>query len=145
MAVSRTKFLHSCVRVSLQPQAKDNKVPEGYFLDEKELEAIDDKQIIPYEEAQPICILGHTYKDNITGFSGVALSTTQFLHSVERTALQPTKLKADGSLAEAFVFDSPQLTDTKAKSKAPAPLQKNARPGGPGIIAPQHSVPSGRR
>ena len=40
--------------------------------------------------------LGDTAKDSITGFSGVVIATTFWLHGCERLTLQPQKLDKDG-------------------------------------------------
>lgn len=42
---SRSEWLNGCLRYSLQPQAKEaspDKIPESYWLDEGQLEKVDD-------------------------------------------------------------------------------------------------------
>lgn len=146
IAVSRTNFLHSCVRVGIQLPAKlgpkdTNEYPDTLFLDEKQLVPVESKTVIPYTESPDTCKLGDTYEDTITGFTGVAVSVTKFLYAAERTALQPTKLSKEGKPIDSQVFDSDQLKNTKAKSMAPPPKPAGTPVGGPGRIATSHSVP----
>jgi len=85
--------------------------------------------------------LGDQVKDTVTGFKGVAVSKTEFLHGCYRIGVQPKMMK-DGKLEEAKVFDEPQLELVKPK-KVPKGTKKN---GGPAPYAiKQRSVPIRRR
>jgi hypothetical protein len=52
--------------------------------------------------------LGDIARDTITGFTGVVIAKTDWLHSCCRITLQPKELK-DGKPVEAQNFDEPQL------------------------------------
>lgn len=52
--------------------------------------------------------LGDTARDTITGFEGVVVCVSQWLHGCQRLTLQPRELK-DGKPVEACTFDEPQL------------------------------------
>lgn len=51
--------------------------------------------------------LGDLAKDTITGFEGVCIAETQWLHGCRRITLQPRELK-DGKAIESASFDEPQ-------------------------------------
>ena len=135
-ALSKTVFLHGCNRISIEPPGlkADGEPKESYYFDEKRLTPISNKKDppIPYNEPTPMAELGMTYKDDVTGFEGVAISQTFFLYSQERVGIQPTTLH-EGKPIEAQYFDAGQLKVTKAKSKAPT--TKAEVPGGPGDCA----------
>lgn len=52
--------------------------------------------------------LGDVARDTITGFSGVVVCVSKWLHGCERVTLQPQELK-DGKPIEYHSFDRPQL------------------------------------
>jgi len=52
--------------------------------------------------------LGQEVRDNITGFRGVAVCRSEWLHGCERLVVQPP-ISKDGKLPETGVFDEPQL------------------------------------
>ena len=52
--------------------------------------------------------LGDRVKDSITGFTGVAVAQTKWLHGCTRITIQPEQLK-DGKVVEAMTFDEPQI------------------------------------
>lgn len=52
--------------------------------------------------------LGDVAKDTITGFTGVVIAETKWLHGCVRMTLQPTEMK-DGKPIDTMSFDEPQL------------------------------------
>lgn len=52
--------------------------------------------------------LGDYCKDTITGFKGVVVCISKWLHGCERITIQPNKMK-DGKPIEQQTFDAPQL------------------------------------
>lgn len=52
--------------------------------------------------------LGDLAQDTITGFKGVVICVSDWLHGCKRLTLQPEELK-DGKPMESFTFDLPQL------------------------------------
>lgn len=54
------------------------------------------------------CELGRTYKDKVTGLTGVAVCRTEWLGGCVRIGLQ-AKLKEDGRVPKLKEFDEPQL------------------------------------
>lgn len=63
--------------------------------------------------------LGDMVEDSVTGFKGVAIGVTRWLHGCNRIIVQPTGITKDGKIFENQSFDEPQLKVTKrAKVKA---------------------------
>ena len=60
--------------------------------------------------------LGDVAKDTITGFTGVVVARTEWLHGCERLTLQPQTLNKDGEPIESKSFDEPQIELVKAKA-----------------------------
>ena len=52
--------------------------------------------------------LGDTVKDTITGFTGIAISRTEFIHSCNIIEVQP-KIYDENIMTESFYFDEPGL------------------------------------
>lgn len=69
--------------------------------------------------------LGDVAKDSITGFTGVVIGRTKWLHGCVRLTLQPQEMK-DGKPLEPHTFDEPQLV---LVTKAVQPTTGHA--GGP--------------
>lgn len=59
--------------------------------------------------------LGDVARDTITGFTGVVVADTKWLHGCRRLSLQPQELK-DGRPMEGATFDEPQLELVRAKA-----------------------------
>lgn len=53
--------------------------------------------------------LGDKVKDSITGFVGIAVAVTKWIHGCDRIAVQPQGVKEDGQPYEACNFDVLQL------------------------------------
>lgn len=70
--------------------------------------------------------LGDIAKDTITGFTGVVVAITKWLHGCEQIALQPQELNKDGRPFDHQSFDLPQIKLVKS-SVHPS----TARTGGP--------------
>lgn len=56
--------------------------------------------------------LGDRVKDTITGFTGVVICISQWLHGCRRITLQPEQL-INGKMIESQTFDEPQLKVVK--------------------------------
>lgn len=80
--------------------------------------------------------LGATVKCSITGFQGVVIAETRWLHGCLRYLVQPAKLEA-GKIVEAQSFDEPQLIVLKDVKAKPVDLT-----GGPMPNPSRHSTPS---
>lgn len=76
--------------------------------------------------------LGTIVTDSITGFSGVAVSRTEYIHGCARIGVQPKTLH-DGKPIEYQVFDELQMVEN-------VPL--NEELGGPNPVPSARSVPS---
>ena len=59
--------------------------------------------------------LGDLVKDAVTGFSGIAVAKTEWLHGCKRITVQPQHLEK-GKIAENATFDEPQLVLIKSAS-----------------------------
>ena len=53
--------------------------------------------------------LGDKVKDIVTGFTGIAVARTTWLHGCDRVVIQPDKLDKDGKVTENASFDAPQV------------------------------------
>ena len=141
IAISRTTFLYSCVRVALQPPGlKDGMPYDGFYVDEKLLEEVPDTKVIPYTEEPDLVVLGNTYRDSITDFEGVATTLTKFLAASQRVGLQPSKLHEGATIKEHY-FDAHQIAEVEPV-KIPKTQTAGTPPGGPGNCAPPHKSPS---
>ena len=60
--------------------------------------------------------LGDEVKDPITGFKGVAIGRTSWLHGCDRIVVQPRGVDKDGKIFESQSFDEPQLKIIKKGS-----------------------------
>lgn len=52
--------------------------------------------------------LGDKVKDTVTGFTGIAIGKTRWLHGCNRIIVQP-EVDKDGKMVEYASFDEPQL------------------------------------
>ena len=72
-------------------------------------------------------VLGQQYRDNITGFSGVAVARCTYLNGCVRISLQPTVLK-DGLPIDERYFDEQQLiADSTARAGGPRDAPQRAK------------------
>lgn len=80
--------------------------------------------------------LGDKVKDSITGFSGVVVGVTTWLHGCRRITVLPDHLDKEGKLLESQMFDEPQLVLIKAKKvkagdpSTGGPIPKQTQKGG---------------
>lgn len=75
--------------------------------------------------------LGDKVKDVVTGFTGVAVARTTWLHGCDRIVLQP-EMGKDGKVPENASFDAPQIVVVKKSVAASTPVTAPARArGGP--------------
>lgn len=70
--------------------------------------------------------LGHTYKDMITGFAGVAVGYVQYLSGCNQALLAP-RCSEDGALRESQWFDQQRLVEDM--TVLPISLDNGATPG----------------
>lgn len=60
--------------------------------------------------------LGDEVVDTVSGFKGIAISNTKYLHGCNRISVQP-KVQKDSSLPELQVFDETRLKTVKKASE----------------------------
>jgi hypothetical protein len=85
---------------------------------------------VPVSESSDVA-LGDTVKDLVTGFKGMAVAYSMWLHGCERIVIEPQKLK-DGATVEPEPFDI-QRIEVVRRGKGPPvarAIQKEP-PGGP--------------
>lgn len=82
--------------------------------------------------------LGDKVKDSVTGFTGIAIGRTQWLHGCDRIIVQPAVDKT-GKMGENAQFDEPQLILVK---KAVVKVEQTTakKTGGFGIMPMQNRV-----
>lgn len=61
--------------------------------------------------------LGSKVKDKVTGFEGIAIGETRWLHGCLRYTVQPQDRDKDGKIKESNSFDEPQLTVLQGPEK----------------------------
>jgi hypothetical protein len=82
--------------------------------------------------------LGDEAKDTITGFQGIVIGVTKWIHGCRRITIQPKELK-DSEPVAAHTFDEPQLVIVKK-----AQAETTGLTGGPGPVAARRDTPSRR-
>lgn len=97
--------------------------------------------------------LGSKVQDTITGFTGVAVSRTQYLFGCVRVGIEPQEMK-DGKPIEGLYFDEQRLVELSEKTGYEVNEPNNVRsarqsdkadqPGGPGDAPPERRVPGAR-
>lgn len=76
--------------------------------------------------------LGDKVKDTVTGFTGIAVAKTTWLHGCDRIVIQPDTLDKDKKVQENAAFDAPQVVVVKKAVVASTPKTAPARSrGGP--------------
>ena len=80
--------------------------------------------------------LGDKVKDKVTGYTGIAVSSTDYLQGCTRIAVQAQELKDGKPVAELWV-DEPQLTIIKrAVVKEEVVDEGEEKTGGPAYLTP---------
>lgn len=79
---------------------------------------------------------GSKARDTVSGFEGLVVARTEWLHGCARITIQPQKLTADGKPIEAHTFDELQCETVEEPKIAP---KRNK--GGPRPDVPQKSGP----
>lgn len=79
--------------------------------------------------------LGAMYRDRVTGFTGIAMSRTEYLNGCQRVCLQSRELK-DGKPMDGQIFDTEdlELIDSGV-------TQSGNQTSGPGDVPPPRMVP----
>lgn len=75
--------------------------------------------------------LGDKVKDPVTGFIGIAVAKTTWLHGCNRISVQPQDLNKDGAPRDAQVFDEMQLTIIKKAVIKSTNAYSEPKTGGP--------------
>jgi hypothetical protein len=75
-------------------------------------------------------------RDTITGFTGVIVCESKWLHGCRRLMLQPKEMK-DGTPVAALTFDEPQLQFVDEKV-----AQGSGKTGGPRPEPARHTAPA---
>jgi len=82
--------------------------------------------------------LGDEVQDVISGFKGIAIGKTKWLHGCDRIIIAP-RVDKDGKVGDNHSFDDAQVKVLK-KKKAP-PKKKAAKKGGPRMTPRQKATP----
>lgn len=129
VAMSRTEFLHGCVKIEIQPKKLiDGKMAEAGYLDEVQLKENDPKTTKPKNT-----LLGQLLTDSISGFQGVGVAYTEYLHASPRISLQPKAMR-EGKPLDGYMFDVPQLKEYQSPITE-VPIPKVKKTGGPRKMA----------
>lgn len=84
--------------------------------------------------------LGDRVRDKITGFTGIVIGITDWIHGCRRPIVQGESLDSDGKLVPSESFDEPQLQVVSRAVLTPTRpgVEHGERTGGPA------QTPSGR-
>lgn len=82
--------------------------------------------------------LGDVAKDTLTGFKGIVVGVTKWLHGCRRIVIQPQELK-DGKPIDPISFDEPQVECLKPKK-----AKTTANTGGPAPEPMRRATPRRR-
>lgn len=128
-ATSRHTSKNGCVQVAIRPRVgEDNRYSKGEWIFETQLIdhetrlAIDSKP-----EPEVLALLDKEYVDKKTGFKGIAVGYVELLNGTVQLDLTP-KVKSDGSMIDTYGIDLQDLTDTKTKKPADAPVPRRGAP-----------------
>ena len=107
------------------PEKHKNAVENNFRLKEKKMSDIK---------------LGSKAKDTITGYSGIVIARTEWLHGCDRVTIQSQEMK-DGVPVESRCFDILQVELIQEEAVVPStPAQKKT--GGPRPSASRHADPT---
>lgn len=132
VAVARTEWLHGCTRISLEQMkpGKDGEVQESQSFDEQRVEVLE-KDRFPSTPPEPCAIaLGSKVKDTVTGFSGMAVCKTVWLHGTQSIGIEPTTLH-EGKPIQAHDFNVKRVVLIEEGKPPMSPHADPTRPGGP--------------
>jgi len=76
-------------------------------------------------------MLGDKVKDKITGFSGIAVAYTEWLHGCARITIEPDRLDKDGKELEVASFDEERVVLVEDEPAYTPEEIKPEAPGGP--------------
>jgi hypothetical protein len=94
--------------------------------------------IIMFGQKSAGIALGTKVKDMITGLEGIVIGRTEYLTGCAHIAVQPEKLKDDGTIPDAQWFDETRAQVIDEKPVQLNPPAKKDSTGGPGSNAPLH-------
>ena len=78
--------------------------------------------------------LGDVAKDKISGFEGVVVAITEWLHACKRVTLQPEDINPKtGQPVDNFTFDMPQLEMVNKGGYGKQEISEGEKTGGPSI------------
>ena len=125
VAENRATFLDGCDRYFVQPQVdKDGKVPNGFMIDEPQLEIKDLAPAMkPMTEPAQTVTLGSIVNDPIRGEKGTATGRAVYLNGCSRIYIQPKKgiVKLE---AEGWWVDEQQVVKIKQAKVEAQPKEK---------------------
>lgn len=77
--------------------------------------------------------LGSKVRDKVTGFEGIAIGETRWLHGCLRYTVQPQERDKEGKMKDTAAFDEPQLVVLAGpeKTKVQATPTAARKTGGP--------------
>lgn len=143
VVTSLHRFLLGCDRMSVQPPISgDGKLPESQSFDAPDLTVIE-KQAVLYHNRRDKSYtgdikLGDKVRDQVSKFTGVAVSRHIYLHGCDRISVQPAVEKKDMTLPDAKSFDAPQLEMVEqGYVKYETSAEERRETGGPSKFMPE--------
>jgi hypothetical protein len=134
--IHRTKWINGCNRISVQPKAVDNKIPESYTIDQVQLKLIE-----PFEgKRKKKCNFkfnhGDEVKDILSGFVGritalASVGAKNKSYYVQGRTTDPTKMGSD----ELFTENRLVLVKAAEEFGELVKDEEIKEPGGPSTIA----------
>lgn len=127
IAVARSVWMYGCARIGVDSQKLvKGKVAETQWLDEQRVEVL---KAGPRRGERVDTLLGSTVKDSVTGFTGMVVAETEWLHRPLTMGVDCQKL-VDGKLLETEWFDAGRLKVVK-RGKPKVSADSAATSGGP--------------
>ena len=130
IAVGRTEWLYGCTRITVEQTkpGKDGTPNDLECFDEQRVEVTKEGKV-PHTPAEPCDItLGSKVKDTVTGFTGMAVAKTVWLHGTVSIGIEPTTLH-EGKPIQAHEFNVKRVALIET---AKPPMSKAADPKAPG-------------
>ena len=140
IAIGKTEHLHGCTGIGILPQElHDGKAIDTHWFDEPRVEVIEEGVVRADKDSTPTIKLGDTVKDPITGFKGIAMSRTAYLHSCASVGVKPQKMH-NGKPIDMHWIDEPRLNVVKKGTFAIEDARRTA--AGKKVGGPRDNPPS---
>lgn len=127
--VYRSKFINGCVRVTVQPDAKDNVIPKAYVIDQVQLKLVEPSIISKKKKFKFEFEFGDVVKDILTGFEGSV--TGVIVTNKNKSYYVQPKVGKDNTPVEDDVLPENRLILVSKATGEETETSEVKEPGGP--------------